>query len=163
MPDDTTDLATEIRRNDYSTSGQAFHLKTNKIERSMGNNVVVDGVLSTAGELTGKRVKLGFENVTLQGVLKNSQADTYPSDGDFPSIDTSQYKEATEKEMALAHACRTWGPDSDNGFDVLVWGPREITGMFSKLTTTENRANDAAEQYTFSIEWVHATVYVGDS
>lgn len=163
MPDDTTDLSTEIRRNDYATSGVSFNLKSTKAERSMSNNIVTDGILSTAGGLAGKRVNLGFENIQLQGNIKNTQEGTYPTGGDNPSVDLSEWNRATEKEMALSHAFRAWGPNANDGFDTLVWGPREITGMFSKLTTTENRTNDGSEQYTYSIEWTHANVYVGDS
>lgn len=163
MPDDTTDLTTEIRRNDHDTSEQVLILKTNKAERSMSNNIVTDGILSTAGGLAGKRVNLGFENIQLQGNIKNTQEGTYPTGGSNPSVDLSEWARATEKEMALSHAFRSWGPNASDGFDTLVWGPREITGMFSKLTTTQDRGSDGAEQYTYSIEWTHANVYVGDS
>lgn len=162
MPDDTTDLSVEVRRNDYETSGHRFHLKTVQSERSMSNNIVSQSVLGVAGDIAGKRVNLGFENVQIQGNIKNTQEGTYPTGGEYPDIDTAEWGRATEKEMALTHAFRTWGPNVSNGFDTLIWGPREIGGMFSKLTTTQNRSDDGPDQYTFSIEWTHANVYVGE-
>lgn len=162
MPNDATDLSVEIRRNDYGTSDDVLHLKTRQAERSMSNNLVTEGILGLAGDLAGKRVNLGFENIQLQGDIQNTQEGTYPSGGGYPSIDTDEWGRATEKEMALVHAFRTWGPNASDGFDVLHWGPREISGMFSKLTTTQNRSDDGPDQYTFSIEWSHTNIYVGD-
>lgn len=163
MPDDTTDLSVELRRNDFGDSGQQFHMKARQAERSMSNNLVTKGLLGLAGDLAGKRVNLGFENISLQGSIKNTQDGTYPTGGNYPDIDTGKWGKATEKEMALTHAFRSWGPSSQDGFDVLQWGPRTIKGMFSKLTTTQNRGSDGPDQYTYSLEWTHTNVYVGDN
>jgi len=159
MPDDTTDLDVELTRNDGS---EIFNLKTEKVDRSLGNNIVTDGVLGIAGDLTGKKVKLGFENYKLDGKIQSAQEGTYPAGGDYPDIDLSEWERATEKEMALRHAARTWKPDMSDGFDVLSWGPRSIDGMIGKLTTTETRSKKGPEQYTFTLEWIHANRYVGD-
>jgi hypothetical protein len=159
MPDDTTDLDVELTRNDGS---ETFNLKTEKWDRSMGNNLVTDGILGVAGDMTGKKINLGFENYKLDGKIQNTQQGTYPTGGGYPDIDLSTWERATEKEMALAHAMRTWKPDSSDGFDTVVIGPRSIGVMMSKLTTTENRGKTGAEQYTFTLELTHADVYVGD-
>lgn len=163
MPDDTTDLDIALRRNDYDQENtQEFNLKANKVDRSLGNNIVTKGILSAVGDLAGKNVNLGFEKVSLNGVIKATQEGTYPEGGNYPSIDTSQWERATEKEMAMAHATRTWGPDASNGFDTLIWGPRTLGVMISKYNSTENRDKDGPEQYTYSVELTHADVYVGD-
>ncbi|UTF55978.1 hypothetical protein [Natronosalvus rutilus] len=162
MPDDTTDLSVEVRRNDYGTSGDVLHLKARQAERSMSNNIVTEGLLGLAGDIAGKRVNMGFENVKVQGSIQSTQEGTYPTGGNYPDINTDEWGRATEKEMALTHAFRTWGPNSADGFDTLIWGPREISGMFSKLTTTQNRGDNGPDQYTFSFEWSHTDVYVGD-
>jgi hypothetical protein len=159
MPDDTTDLDVELTRNDGS---EEFYLKGVKVNRSLGNNLVTAGVLGVAGDMTGKQVKLGFETYKIDGQIQNTQQGTYPTGGGYPDIDLSTWGRATEKEMALRHAGRTWKPDSSDGFDVLSWGPRTLDGMISKLTTTGNREKKAPEQYTFTLEWTHANRYVGD-
>lgn len=159
MPDDTTELDVILTRNDGS---EEFYLKGVKVNRSLGNDLVTDGFLGIAGEITGKSVKLGFETYKLDGKIQSAQEGTYPTGGDYPDIDLSTWERATEKEMALRHAARTWKPDQSDGFDVLTWGPRSVDGMISKLTTTETRSKKGAEQYTFTLEWVHATRYVGD-
>ena len=159
MPDDTTDLDVELTRNDGS---ETFHLKGVKVNRSLGNNLVTAGVLGVAGDMTGKQVKLGFETYKIDGKIQNAQDGTYPTGGDYPDIDLSTWARASEKEMALRHAARTWKPDSSDGFDVLTWGPRTLDGMISKLSTTENRSKKGPEQYTFTLEWTHANRYVGD-
>lgn len=159
MPDDTTDLDVTLERNDGADS---FILKTEKWNRSMGNNLVTDGILGVAGDLTGKRINLGFENYKLDGKIQNTQSGTYPEGGNYPSVDESVWEKSTEKEMALAHAARTWKPDGTDGFDTVYIGPRTIGVMISKLSTTENRGKKAAEQYTFTVELTHADVYAGD-
>lgn len=159
MPDDTTDLDVQLTKNDGS---DVFHLKTNKWDRSIGNNIVMKGILSAAGDLAGKDVNIGFEKYTLDGKIADTQDGTYPEASDYPSIDLSSWQRATEKEMALAHAARTWGPDASDGFDTVQIGPRTLGVMISKLGTTENRSKMGPEQYTFTLELTHADVYVGD-
>lgn len=163
MPDDTTALDAKIQKNDYSTSGEEFILKVNKWDRSIGNNVVAKGILSTAGDLAGKDVGIGFENYKLDGKIVDTQAGTYPEGSPYPSVDETKWEKSTEKEMALAHASRAWGPDSSNGFDKLILGPRELGVIISKLATSENRSKTKAEHYTFTLELTHADVYVGDN
>lgn len=159
MPNDTTDLDAQLIRND---GAETFHLKVNKWDRSIGNNIVTDGILSAAGDLAGKDVNVGFEEYTLDGKIQDTQEGTYPTGGNYPAIDTEEWARATEKEMAIAHAARAWGPDSGNGFDTIQLGPREIGVMISKLATTEDRTKQGPEQYTFTLELTHADVYVGD-
>lgn len=159
MPDDTTDLEVALTRNDGADS---FDLKVNKWDRSIGNNIVTKGILSVAGDLAGKNVNIGFEKYTLNGKIVETQANTYPTGGDYPTIDTSVWDLATEKEMAIAHAARTWGPDASDGFDTVDIGPRSIGVIISKLGTTENREQRGPEQYTFTLELTHADVYIGD-
>lgn len=159
MPDDTTDLDVLLQRND---GADEFNLKVEKWDRSMGNNIVTKGILSTAGDLAGKRVNLGFENYKLNGVIQNTQDGTYPEGGGYPSVDETQWKKSTEKEMALAHAARTWGPDSSNGFDLVEIGPRSLGVMISKMSTTENRSKKGPEQYSFTLELTHVDTYIGD-
>jgi len=159
MPDDTTELDVVLTRNDGS---EEFHIKGVKVNRSMGNNLVTDGVLGIAGDMTGKKVKLGFETYKIDGKIQNTQEGTYPTGGDYPEVDLNTWARATEKEMALRHAAQTWKPDNSDGFDVLTWGPRTLDGMISKLSTTENRSKKGPEQYTFTLEWTHANRYVGD-
>jgi len=160
MPDDTTDLDVELVRNDGSDS---FILKTDKWTRSIGNNLVTDGILGIAGDMTGKKVNIGFENYKLDGKIQNTQDGTYPTGGTYPDVDLSTWARATEKEMALGHASRTWKPDQSDGFDTVKIGPRSIGVMISKLSTTENRSKKGPEQYTFTLELTHADVYVGDN
>jgi hypothetical protein len=159
MPDDTTDLGVALIRNDGSES---FDLKANKLDRSLGNNVVKQGVLAQAGEIAGKDVALGFETITVDGKIADTQQGTYPTGGNYPSINLSNWARATEKEMALVHAAKTWGPDNSDKFDVLEWGPRSIDGIITKLGTTENRSKNGPEQYTYTLEFTHITRYVGD-
>lgn len=159
MPDDTTDLEVTLTKNDGS---ETFDLKVNKPDRSLGNDLVSQTIIAQAGEVAGKDVGLGFETISLQGKIQKTQKGTYPTGGNYPSIDLSKWARATEKEMALAHAARTWGPDDANGFDVLEWGPRSIDGMISKYSASENRSQEGPEQYNFTLEWTHVTRYVGD-
>lgn len=159
MPDDTTDLDVQLTKNDGT---DVFHLKTNKWDRQIGNNIVMKGILSAAGDLAGKDVNIGFEKYTLDGKIADTQDGTYPEGGSYPSVDETQWAKATEKEMALAHAARTWGPDGADGFDTVQIGPRTLGVMIGKLNTTENRSKTGPEQYTFTLELTHADVYVGD-
>ena len=158
MPDDTT-LPVRFRRNDFDNSDEEFVMKANSIDRSLNNNMVIRSILSAAGDIAGKDVALGTENYTISGLIHNTDPDTYPS---YESIDTNEWSYATEKEMNLAQAVRVWGPDADNGFDTLIWGPRERSGMFSSLSTSEDRNQRAPNQYQFSVQWSHTNVYIGD-
>lgn len=159
MPDDTEDLNVRLTRND---GAEEFNLKANKVERSMGNNLVTKGILSVAGDLAGKNVNLGFENFTLNGKINNTQEGTYPTGGDYPDLDLDKWARATEKEMALAHATRAWGPDAADGFDRFEWGPRDRGVMINKYSATENRDKTGPEQYAITLELTHANVYIGD-
>lgn len=159
MPDDTTDLDVQLIRNDGTDT---FNLKVSKWDRQIGNNIVTKGILGVAGDLSGKEVNIGFEKYTLDGKLNNTQDGTYPTGGNYPDIDLTQWERATEKEMALAHAARVWGPDASDGFDTVEIGPRSLGAMISKLSTTENRSKTGPEQYSFTVELTHADVYVGD-
>lgn len=159
MPDDTTDLDVDLTRNDGSDQ---FNLKVNKWNRSIGNSLVKQGVLGVAGELSGKYIALGFENYKIDGKIVDTQDGTYPEGGNYPSVDETVWEKSTEKEMALSHAAKTWQPDGTDGFDTITLGPRTIDGIISKLSTTENRGKEGPEQYTFTIEFVHISRYVGD-
>ena len=159
MPDDTTDLDVVLTRNDGSDT---FNLKVRKWDRSIGNNLVTKGILSVAGDLAGKDVNVGFEKYTLNGLIADAQANTYPTGGSYPSINTTTWALATEKEMALAHATRTWGPDATDKFDTVDIGPRTLGIMISKYGATENRSKRGPEQYDISLELTHADVYIGD-
>lgn len=160
MPDDTTDLDVALTKNDGTDQ---FDLKVQKWDRQIGNNVVIKGILSAAGdELGGKDVNLGFEKYTFDGTIADTQSGTYPEGGNYPSVDESVWAKSTEKEMALAHATRTWGPDATDGFDTVDIGPRTLGVMISKLNATENRSKMGPEQYTFTLELTHADLYVGN-
>lgn len=154
MPDDINALDVRIVEN---TGADEFVLKTETVDRNIGNNLVTDSILATAGAITGKKVNLDTENYTLSGVIQDSDANTYPT---LKTVDS--YNNAVEKEINLAEATRFWGPTPD-GFDVLHWGPREIEGMISKLATTEDATGSrGAGKFTFTLEWTHASIYVGD-
>ena len=159
MPDDSEELGVEIRRNDFAASGEAFQLKADNVKRQMQRNLLTKAVLSAAGDIAGKDIDIGTESYTISGPLRDEQADTYPK---YTTIDKSAGGlTATEKEMNLALAARTWGPDLSDGFDVLRWGPREITGMISEYTADEETADNRPGTYSYTISWTHATVYVG--
>lgn len=159
MPDDSATLNVKLRRNDYATSGEEFIMKADKVDRNMSNSLVMKSILSAAGDIAGKDLDLGTENYSINGMIQDSETDTYPA---YKSIDTTQWATATEKEMNLAQAMRAWGPDATDGFDTLIWGPRDISGMMSKYTVDENPDSRAPEQYSYTVEWTHVTVYVGD-
>lgn len=159
MPDDTTDLDVDLTRNDGT---EQFNLKVKKWDRQLGNNIAKQGVLSQAGEIVGKKIALGFENYVLNGKIVDTQDGTYPEGGTYPSVDETVWEKATEKEMALTHAARTWGPDNADGFDTVDIGPRTLDVIISKLNTTEDRSQKGPEQYTFTMELWHFTDYVGN-
>lgn len=159
MPDDSEDLTVRLQRNDFSTSDEEFVLKADKVDRNMSNSLVTKSVLSAAGDIAGKDADLGTESYTVNGYIRNTDADTYPS---YVNIDTGQWDPATEKEMNMAQAMRAWGPDTSDGFDDLVWGPRTISGMMSKYTASENTGQSAPEQYDITVEWTHVTIFIGD-
>jgi hypothetical protein len=156
MPSDSDVLNLRLRRNDYDTSGDEFVLKANQVERSMSNSIEKAAIIAQAGELAKKEFKFGFEQYTVDGRIVRPDADTYP-DG-LVSIDTDQYSRAAEKDMAIAEAVRTWGPTAEQGFDRLLWGPRDRTGVISKYIATATPGDTGPAHYAFTLEWDHLTI-----
>lgn len=155
MPDDTTDLEVAFIRNDGSDS---FDMKAGKVERSHNNSFVAKSVLQSAGDVIGRDVDLGFETYSVNGVIQDTQDGTYPQ---YETIDKTTYRRAVEKEINLSRAMNRWGPDAGDGFDVLRWGPREIPGMMTKYSATEDASGERGPgKFTFSIEWTYANVVV---
>lgn len=155
MPDDTQDLEVKLVR--AETPSEEFNLKAEKVDRSQNNGIITKSILSVAGDVAGSDPNLGIVTFNIQGMLQNSDPDTYPN---YTSIDTSQYTVATEKEINLAEAMDIWGPTTSE-FDKFHWGPREIPGMMTKLSTTENATGERGPgKYTYSIEWSYANIVI---
>lgn len=155
MPN-SDNLNVRIVRNDGKYE---FVLKCQNADRNISNNFVGKGVLSTAGDLVGKDISIGFENYTIQGMIQATDSATYPN---LQGVDTTEFREATAKEMALAEAARAWGPDLNDGFDTLHWGPREIGGLISKYSAGEDVDQNSQERYDYTIEWAHLDIYIGN-
>lgn len=149
----------KVRRNDYDTSGDEFVIAADRMDRSMDNNIITRAILATAGDIAGTVINLDTESFTVNGWIRNPEADSYP---DYVSVDTNEWSLSTEMELNLAQAMRTWGPNPSDGFDTLVWGPRERSGMMSSYRVTEDAANGVPEHYDITIEWTHANIIIGD-
>jgi len=158
MPDDTQDLEIALEKADGS---ERFDLKANNVERSHNNSMIIKSVLQAAGDVVGADPDLGFETYSIQGVIQETQQGTYPEE---VTIDKSAYNRAVEKEMNLSHAMNEWGPDADLEntsvpFDTLYWGPREIPGMMTKYSATEDASGERGPgKFTFTVEWTFANV-----
>lgn len=135
-----------------------FNLKAENVERSHSNNFIAKSVLNAAGEVVGRDVDLGFETYSVQGVIQDTQTGTYPP---YETIDKEQYNAAVEKEINLSEAVNRWGPTAGDGFDKLHWGPREIPGMVTKFSSTEDATGERGPgKFTFSLEWTYANIIV---
>jgi len=153
MADESATLDVSIVRNDGSES---FDLKAEQMTRSFDNNVVVRSVLAVAGDVIGQDLDLSMETLEAQGVIQEPDSDTYPSAESTPG-----YNAATEKEVNLASAFRRWGPSVDDGFDRMLWGPREETGILTRLSTTEDATGQrGVGKYTFTLEFTYANIVV---
>lgn len=159
MPDDSNTLDVKIVRNDGS---EEIILKVSNVERSMKNNFVKKTIISGAGDLAGKDVGIGFENYSMQGNIAEPDSDTYPASLVVP--DFTGYPDSAAKESAVAQATREWGPDSNNGFDELVYGPYNgddaIFGIIGKWATTHDVASTQPWQFDFTFEWNHLDVLI---
>lgn len=156
MPEDTEDLVVRFIRND---GGDTFMMKAENVERSHNNSFIAKSILQAAGDVAGRDIDLGFETYNVQGVIQGTDPGTYPSGGEYPSIDTGSWNEATEKEMCLNYAMNHWGPTTGGGFDRLQWGPRMIPGMMTKYSATEDATGDRGPgKFSFTVEWTYANI-----
>lgn len=159
MPDDSNTLEVKLQRNDGS---QEIILKVSNVDKSMKNNFIKKSIISGAGDLAGKDLSLGFENYTLQGTLAESETDTYPAA--LVNPDFTGYPNSAEKEAAIAEAMREWGPDSNDGFDELHYGPYTgqyaITGIIGKWAPTHDVGSTQPWQFSYTLEWNHLDVLI---
>jgi len=152
-------MLVKLRRNNFESSGEEFVLTADRVDRNMSNNLVTRTVLGAAGDVAGKDINLDTESFTIGGWIRSTDPDSYP---DYTDTDTSKWKHSTAKERALAEAVRRWGPTVGDGFDTLVWGPRERSGMLSSYRVTEDASSRPPEQYDITIEWTHTNVFIDD-
>lgn len=156
-----TSTEVTIVKNDGS---ETFNLRVESVEPNLSHNFAVRSIVSGIGGLAGKDPVLQKETYNIEGRIQDMEAADYPNSGNYSDDDAGF-------ETELRRAFKEWGPDSANGFDVLNWdtgfytgggsNPRVIDGLMTELSTPEDRSQDKARVYEFSMEWTHVDVYVG--
>lgn len=163
---DITNVSEVVLRKSDDRS-QAFYMKAETVEVSVGNNLVARAVLSAAGDIAGSDPVLNSVSYQVTGIrLQGIEDDNYPDQplADSPSgyhdnIDAGDHNQ--RMMVALKEASKQWGPSASGELDLLEWGGQEIPVVITSFSAQESATQPKPGVYTADLELTHISVYVG--
>jgi len=158
---------TEVILRKADDRSDAFYMKAETVEVSVGNNLVARAVLSAAGDIAGSDPVLNSVSYQVTGIrLQGIEDDNYPDQPltDSPSgyhdnIDASDHNQ--RMMVALKEASKQWGPSANGKMDLLEWGGQEIPVVITSFSAQESSTQPKPGVYTADLELTHISVYVG--
>ena len=163
---DITDV-TEVVLKKADDNSQAFYMKAEDVEVSVGNNLVARAILSAAGDIAGSDPVLNSVTYQVTGIrLQGIENDHYPDQpidnspsGYHDNIDSDDHNQ--RMMVALKEATKQWGPESSGQLDILEWGGQRIPVVITSFSAQESATQPMPGKYAADLELTHISAYVG--
>lgn len=147
----TDDLIVKLHRNDGS---ETFNLKAESVDPTVSNGLVTDSVISgVSRKVLGGKLVLDMLSYQIDFVVQGMEPADYPNSSSYSDHDKGFRDE-------LMRASQEWGYDTSDGFDVLEYDGRSISGVITEFNPTEDTSSRVQGTYQCTLEWTHLDAYV---